>query len=151
MKCSLGISNVLEETSSLSHSVVFLYFFALISGDGFPQARFGLCAIVGWPLSEQQGALEWFFKHVFIWLSLVSVAACRIFSLWAACGIFSCSMWDLVPWPGIEPGPLALGAQSLSDWTIRKSPLEGSWAELTWPENRREANYWAFVLWQLSC
>ena len=28
MKCSLGISNVLEEISSLSHSVVFLYLFA---------------------------------------------------------------------------------------------------------------------------
>ena len=27
MKCSLGISNFLEEISSLSHSVVFLYFF----------------------------------------------------------------------------------------------------------------------------
>ena len=31
MKCSLGISNFLEEISSLSHSVVFLYFFALIA------------------------------------------------------------------------------------------------------------------------
>ena len=35
MKCSLGISNFLEEISSLSHSVVFLYFFALIAEDGF--------------------------------------------------------------------------------------------------------------------
>ena len=26
-------------------------------------------------------------------------------------------MWDLVPWPGIEPGPPALGVQSLSYWT----------------------------------
>ena len=31
VKCSLGISNFLEEISSLSHSVVFLYFFALIT------------------------------------------------------------------------------------------------------------------------
>ena len=30
MKCSLGISNFLEEISNLSHSIVFLYFFALI-------------------------------------------------------------------------------------------------------------------------
>ena len=30
MKCSLGISNILEEASSLSRSIVFLYFFALI-------------------------------------------------------------------------------------------------------------------------
>ena len=26
----------------------------------------------------------------------------------------SCSMWDLIPWPGIKPGPSALGAWSLS-------------------------------------
>ena len=42
-----------------------------------------------------------------------------------ACGIFSCSMrtlycgmWDLVPWPGIKPRSPALGAWSLSHWTI---------------------------------
>ena len=32
---SLGISNFLEEIPSLSHSVVFLYFFALITEEGF--------------------------------------------------------------------------------------------------------------------
>ena len=32
-------------------------------------------------------------------------------------------MWDLVPWPGIEPESPALGAQSLSHWTIREAPL----------------------------
>ena len=35
MKCSPGISNFPEEISSLSHSVVFLYFFALIAEEGF--------------------------------------------------------------------------------------------------------------------
>ena len=35
MKCSLVISNFLEEISSLSHSVLFLYFFALITEEGF--------------------------------------------------------------------------------------------------------------------
>ena len=35
MKCSLGISNFLEEICSLSQSVVFLYFFALIAEEGF--------------------------------------------------------------------------------------------------------------------
>ena len=35
MRCSLGISNFLEVISSLSHSVVFLYFFALITGEDF--------------------------------------------------------------------------------------------------------------------
>ena len=33
MKCSLGISNFLEEITSLSHSIVFLYFFALITEE----------------------------------------------------------------------------------------------------------------------
>ena len=35
MKCSLGISNFLEEISSLSHSIVFLYVFALITEECF--------------------------------------------------------------------------------------------------------------------
>ena len=33
MKCSLGISNFLEEISNPSHFIVFLYFFALITKD----------------------------------------------------------------------------------------------------------------------
>ena len=32
---SLGISNFLEEISSLSHSIVFLYFFALTTEEGY--------------------------------------------------------------------------------------------------------------------
>ena len=46
MKYSLGISNFLEEISSLSHSIVFLYFFALITEEGFlisPFYSFKLC------------------------------------------------------------------------------------------------------------
>ena len=45
MKSSLGISSFLEEISSLSHSVVFLYFFALITEEGFlisPWLLFGI-------------------------------------------------------------------------------------------------------------
>ena len=34
MKCSLSIPNFLEEIYSLSHSIVFLYFFALITEEG---------------------------------------------------------------------------------------------------------------------
>ena len=50
MKCSLGISNFLEEISSLSHSVVFLYFFALIAEEGFlvsPGYSLELCIQMG--------------------------------------------------------------------------------------------------------
>ena len=35
MKCSHGISNFLEDIASPSHSIVFLYFFALIVEEGF--------------------------------------------------------------------------------------------------------------------
>ena len=35
MKCPLGISNFLEEIASLSYSIVFLYFFALITEEAF--------------------------------------------------------------------------------------------------------------------
>ena len=35
MKCSFGISDFLKEIASLSHSIVFLYFFALIAEEGF--------------------------------------------------------------------------------------------------------------------
>ena len=42
MKCSTGITNFLEEISSLFHSIVFLYFFTLITEEVF----FSLCAIL---------------------------------------------------------------------------------------------------------
>ena len=50
MKCSLGISNFLEEISSLSHSIVFLCFFALIAEEGFlisPDYSLELCIQMG--------------------------------------------------------------------------------------------------------
>ena len=34
----------------------------------------------------------------------------------------SCGLWDLVPWPGIELRPQALGAWSLGHWTTREVP-----------------------------
>ena len=32
-------------------------------------------------------------------------------------------MGDLIPWLGIEPGPPALGVQSLNHWTTREVPI----------------------------
>ena len=51
MKCSLTISNFLEEISSLSHSIVFFYFFALITEEGFisPFYSLELCIQMGVP------------------------------------------------------------------------------------------------------
>ena len=49
-ECSLGISNFLEEISSFSQSIVFLYFFVLITVEGFlisPCYSFELCIQMG--------------------------------------------------------------------------------------------------------
>ena len=53
--------------------------------------------------------------YLFIWLLWV---------LAAACGSFSCGMWDLVLWPRIEPGPPALrvpGKESVSHSVVSDS------------------------------
>ena len=57
MKCSLGMSNFLEEISSLSHSVVFLYFSALITEEGFLISLFLFLSLL-WPDSPWCCALD---------------------------------------------------------------------------------------------
>ena len=49
--------------------------------------------------------------NLFIWLPWVF--SCSMWTL-------SWSIWDLVPWPGIEIGPPTLGAWSLSYWITRE-------------------------------
>ena len=78
-----------------------------------------------------------FFKYVFIYLaSGFLVAALGVLIFVVACGIFSpglCTLswglWDLVPWPGREPRPLALGTLSLSHWTTVEVPKLGSFKQ----------------------
>ena len=69
------------------------------------------------------------FKYLFIYLAALSLSygTWYLLSLFAARRIFSwgiwtlnCGMWDLVPWPGIEPVAPALRVQSLSHWTTRE-------------------------------
>ena len=69
MKCSLGISNVLEVISSLSHSVVFLYFFALIMRKAF----LSLIAILS------NSAFRWVYLSFspLTFSSLLFIALCR--------------------------------------------------------------------------
>ena len=52
----------------------------------------------------------------------IFVAACRL--LVVACELLvAACMWDLVPRPGIEPRPSALGTWSLTHWTTREVPM----------------------------
>ena len=75
-------------------------------GSSRPSDRTQVSHIAGrhfnlWATREAQNI----YFHVFIYLAAPSL---------------SCCMWDLVPWPRIEPGPLALRAWSLSLWTTRE-------------------------------
>ena len=63
------------------------------------------------------------FYYLFIWLHQVLVASCRIFDLRYSMRMLSYGMWGLVPWPGIKPGPLAMGTWSFSHWTAREAAL----------------------------
>jgi len=69
MKCFLGSSNFVEEISSLSHSIVFLYLFALITRKAF----FSLLAIL-W-----NSAFRWVYPSFFpsLFTSLHFSATCK--------------------------------------------------------------------------
>ena len=55
-----------------------------------------------------------FYLKKFIWLHWV---------LYVACEMVSFSMWDLLPWLGMEPRPSVMGAWSLSQGTTREVPF----------------------------
>ena len=69
MKCSLGVSNFFEKISSLSHSIVFLDFFALITEEGFlisPCYSLEPCVQIG---------ISFLFSQLFA--SLLFTASCK--------------------------------------------------------------------------
>ena len=51
---------------------------------------------------------SFFFQFLFIYMAVPSLI---------------CGLWDLVPWPGIEPGSPALGTWSPSPWATREALL----------------------------
>ena len=67
-----------------------------------------------------------------LWHEWTSETLCRMTEARHKCPRVICSIvcsfalrsvWDLVPWPGIEPVPTELGAQSLNHWTTREIPI----------------------------
>ena len=60
--------------------------------------------------------------HTFIFLLLFLKLLIYLAAPGLSCTIWTlnCSMWDLVPWAGIEPEPHALGVWSLNHWTPGK-------------------------------
>ena len=58
-------------------------------------------------------------KNINIYIfKLINVLLDLSWGTWTLSG----SVWDLVPWPGMEPSPPALGAWSFSHWTARRAP-----------------------------
>ena len=52
----------------------------------------------------------------------ICLCKCLFLLIYLAAQGVSCDMWDLVPQPGIKPGPPALGAKGLNHWTTREVP-----------------------------
>ena len=96
----LGISNFLDEISSLSHSIVFYYFFALITEEGF---LISLCSSLElciqmsiyllFSLPSASLSLFLFFNQLFIRLPQTTILAfCKYFS-WGWLITASCTMF----------------------------------------------------------
>ena len=78
MKCSLDISNYVEEMSRLPHSVVFLYFFALVTEESFlisPCYSLELCIQMNISFLFSFAFPVFFFSQLFVklFLRLVSI------------------------------------------------------------------------------
>ena len=73
---------------------------------------------------EALAPLPLFFIVLFIWLHQALIVTCGIFS--CSMRTLSCGLWDLIPWPGIQPRFPALGTQSLSHWTTKEVPFSNS-------------------------
>ena len=92
MTCSLGFSNFLE-ISSLSHSIVFLYFFALVTKEGFlisPCYSLEFCIQMG--ISFLFSFAFNFFFQVFVRPPQTTILPLYFFSLGMVLITASCTM-----------------------------------------------------------
>ena len=79
----------------------------------------GLCLLAG-PVIFKFTSLDVLVLHIIPILSPFFFFFQYLFTYLAG---LSCNTLNVVPQPRIEPGSLALGAQSLSHWTTREVPL----------------------------
>ena len=112
MKCSLDISNFLEEISSLSHAVVFLYFFALITEEGFlisPSYSLELCvqmsisflfsfafSLLFSAICKASSENHFAFLHFFFLGMVLTTASCTMSQ--TSINSYSGTLSDLTPW-----------------------------------------------------
>ena len=62
------------------------------------------------------------YVYVYVYICVFDCTSSQSWHLGSLVVICKLLIWDLVPWPGIKPRFLALGASSLSHWTIREVP-----------------------------
>ena len=68
-----------------------------------------------WMISDREFLIKELFFLIFVYLASPGLNYThRIFHLCCSMQTLSCSIWNTVPPPGIEPGSPALGVQSLS-------------------------------------
>ena len=121
MKCFLGISHFPEEISSLSYSIVFLYFFALIAEEGFL-----ISPCISLELHSNGYIFPFlfclkllFFSQLFVRPPQTTILPFHISSSWGW-------SWSLPPVQCHEPLSIVLQALCLSDvipWIYFSLPL----------------------------
>ena len=122
MKCSLGISDFLKEISSLSHSITFLYFFALISKEAFlisPCYSLELCIQMGISFLCSFAFSFSFFSQLFVKPPQATILSFCISLSWGW-------SWSLPPVQCHESLSIVLQALCLSDlipWIYLSLPL----------------------------
>ena len=122
LKYSLGISNFLKEISSLSHSIIFLYFFSLITEEGFlifPCSFFGTLHLDGYISLFLLCFSRLFLSKLFVRLPQIAILPFCISFSWGW-------SWSLSPVQCHEPTSIVHQAFYLSDlvpWIYFSCPL----------------------------
>ena len=117
MEYSLGISNFLEEIASLSHSIVFLYFIALITEEGFlisPCYSLELCIQMG---------ISFLFSFAFHFSSFTAICKASSDSHFVFCIFFSRMVLIPVSWTMSRTSVHVNNILNLASWPTKPEIL----------------------------
>ena len=121
--------SVLVPTSAAYENAPFLWALASTGYYGITESPFWFCkkkylgVVLIWNFKKEQ--LSWPFFHLLLGCLCFSFLICPLCVCMCVCAFCDPDVWllgILVPWPGIEPGPLAVKRQSSDHWTAREFP-----------------------------